>query len=1372
MNIKLFEYLLSLPENDIIDFKEVCHQFNGKKEDDDGKFIKDILSFGNSIRTETAYIISGVKFVGANKSLVGTIPMMDDASLQQKVETKVFPKPKFTSYMFPYQGMEFGIIEIPVQTYERPLTATIVLKGCKPGTIYIRRGSSNAEADGIESIAVNDWFKSLTFEEQNTPEKKIYDGPENYIARTVSPVDSDPIGMYFRDGKPLQEIIKTHRKVALLGWGLSGKSTELANLAYELSSLYQVFPFLVPLGNHVDEPIEDRIPSVKNIPQDQMVVLLDGLDEVLPDKFEAARRKISQFVSDYPNATVVVSCRTNFYTTSTDEFGDSTLVKFDSYRLDGLKDEQINAYVERTDPKNSREFFKEIAKRQVGDLLATPYYLVKLVLQYKDTQRISDSKAALFDAEIRQLIKKEVAKTQSSGRGIFEKYLLKLFKRLAFIMEAKGTNEITTEELSEIFPIMGDYEKVINAGAIFYISNPAKDLYKFNHNNTQEYLAAQELADQSLRKIKSVIGIGPDFKRVKPSWVNTLSFLNSILCQKCPLKKKITNWLVKYNRDLVIVLEPEKIAPEVRYQAFKSIFEEYKQKGRRINRNIYRPENLAKFSESPKVFRYILRELKSTKDPVIIANAIEIINFYPLQQYPEFQAKFKSWYEKFLFGAEDSLYYLALPGYAANFKLTSEEFKAVYLKFKDNDDTWIRYQLFQAIWLTGNQEVLISYVLEQAKILIKEDRRMSHERQNKNRLSNEYSEIAKCLQEIKTAKALITLFTELENEFVSFAHSTYFGKALNKLLLNAAEFPKNAALTKQVIKIFRINHSYILHDPKLNKAFIGYFEKTGQVEKTLTALYGTGLSDFSLGHSVAQLATPQFIDFLRQEFDVGKITPDAMNTMERFIQTTENPNEEYFRQVFELPANAALPIRDYKQEMAETMARNLAALFDKNIYLQEVEKIFTLLNKTTITYNDTYSYAEPDYWSGEFCDVARDALQLGPHNGDAVWAELKVNIDLCFDSRSIYNIYNYLLRHNDAVLTEPQIGLLTEWCDQMAVKVNFKEAINQHDADSWDMDRDAVMFSYFLRKLKLDKYPETLYRDMVSFIKYDDQLIEIIPFVEEVIGYEKTKEQVLANIDGKIANSRSFGDHLNFIEEHEVKESLKSLIPYLYGPQDSNHHQVLKIYLALGGKISKLKPVLNQSDSYFQHTLIDEFVRVRHPYIEKYLKKKFREEHDEKKKLSLSRYLIRMQNEEALDFYINFMVEHGDVPDDSSPHNPLYWLKKPKFIEKVLGLYELSQDKKYYRDSFKDLRSISANAIRNIALEGYNFPKVRKRIKSWIDKRKRNERSGETKLPGNLISDLYFYLESYDKEFYNRVQMLNLKKAISLYRSIYETRKV
>jgi hypothetical protein len=159
----IFETLLLKSESSNIDFKLQQYDFkNDIDKSKTAKFIKDIISFCNTIRTEPAYIIIGIEInKDGSKKLVGLNENIDDSIFQEKLMNKVSPNPTFSSYSFSYSELNFGIIEIPIKKYSEPISPTVKMKGLEPGRIYFRRGSSNSEANGREVITISKWLESL-----------------------------------------------------------------------------------------------------------------------------------------------------------------------------------------------------------------------------------------------------------------------------------------------------------------------------------------------------------------------------------------------------------------------------------------------------------------------------------------------------------------------------------------------------------------------------------------------------------------------------------------------------------------------------------------------------------------------------------------------------------------------------------------------------------------------------------------------------------------------------------------------------------------------------------------------------------------------------------------------------------------------------------------------------------------------------------------------------------------------------------------------------------------------------------------------------------------------------------------------------------
>lgn len=157
--VTIFENLLSNPESSILDFKKELYDFSNV--DSNAKFIKDIVSFANTIRSTSAFIVFGIKELNGILEMVGLKEGIDDSILQNKIKDSVFPRPIFSYSPIIYQEKLYGLIEIPIFKYELPIVPSKQLKGLSTGKVYYRNGTSNTEATSIDTIRINDWLKSI-----------------------------------------------------------------------------------------------------------------------------------------------------------------------------------------------------------------------------------------------------------------------------------------------------------------------------------------------------------------------------------------------------------------------------------------------------------------------------------------------------------------------------------------------------------------------------------------------------------------------------------------------------------------------------------------------------------------------------------------------------------------------------------------------------------------------------------------------------------------------------------------------------------------------------------------------------------------------------------------------------------------------------------------------------------------------------------------------------------------------------------------------------------------------------------------------------------------------------------------------------------
>lgn len=139
------EALLYEEEGSALDFKRDQYPFAKANIKQKAELLKDILAFANSWRRTDAYILVGIKEVRGGRSIVvGVSIHLEDADLQQFVNSKLNRPLLFSYIAIEMEGKQVGVIHIPSQ--KRPFFLKERFGKLKASTVYIRRGSSTDEA--------------------------------------------------------------------------------------------------------------------------------------------------------------------------------------------------------------------------------------------------------------------------------------------------------------------------------------------------------------------------------------------------------------------------------------------------------------------------------------------------------------------------------------------------------------------------------------------------------------------------------------------------------------------------------------------------------------------------------------------------------------------------------------------------------------------------------------------------------------------------------------------------------------------------------------------------------------------------------------------------------------------------------------------------------------------------------------------------------------------------------------------------------------------------------------------------------------------------------------------------------------------------
>ena len=479
-----------------------------------------------------------------------------------------------------------------------------------------------AEIYGVDSLGGEMTFEIniLPSDEKKYPTKKIkfpfsdIQLPKNYISRYITFNDeqyedtfsffSPEIGRVY-----LKEVIHTQRHLVLLGAAGSGKSIELAHLAFSLQDDKEALtPIFHKLNDYDGLGLSGYLPTGWNDTDPaRLIIFLDGLDEIQPQLMAIATDEIGKFAKENPSIRMVISCRTNFYEDQ-HQNSQGTIDGFKVYHIGHISSAKIKEFLEENFDFDAVDFLEKIYLAKFSDLVHKPFFLNIFIEHYLMHQNFSSGRASIMESSLLSYYKSIRAHEDSNLIVMEDETMLNHLEKIAFIMELTGINFLSDEDLQYIFPQQADYLQCKFLPAFVY--HPNTDQWMFEHNNIQEYLAARILSRQKIDILTAVLFVKtPQGKFIKPNWVNTLSFLMSI--STGPEVEKLLGIILDLDHETIVKFEPDRIQPAQRTKIFKHIFNFYSDKGVWVSSNKFSTLDLVRFGATAESLMFLLEKLQS-----------------------------------------------------------------------------------------------------------------------------------------------------------------------------------------------------------------------------------------------------------------------------------------------------------------------------------------------------------------------------------------------------------------------------------------------------------------------------------------------------------------------------------------------------------------------------------------------------------------------------------------------------------------------------------------------------------------------------------------------------------------------------------------
>ena len=246
--------------------------------------------------------------------------------------------------------------------------------------------------------------------------------------------------------------------------------------------------------------------------QGNLLVLLDGLDEVPSANLNNVLTTIRDFVDRYDDNRFVASCRV-----AASGYRDDAFRRFSDVTMADFDDEQIQQFinnwfsseqdVERDTAGKCWEVLQKPENKSSKELAHTPLLLTYLCLVYNLSQRFPNNRSSLYKKALRILLEEWAAEKRILRDDIYEGLSIEqeeiLLSEIAyegmvadqfFFSKRELSNQIRTFLANNLnAPKHLDSEAVLNAVEVQQgiLVERAEETYSFSHLTLQEYLTAQ-----------------------------------------------------------------------------------------------------------------------------------------------------------------------------------------------------------------------------------------------------------------------------------------------------------------------------------------------------------------------------------------------------------------------------------------------------------------------------------------------------------------------------------------------------------------------------------------------------------------------------------------------------------------------------------------------------------------------------------------------------------------------------------------------------------------------------------------------------------------------------------------------------------------
>lgn len=1186
-----------------------------------------------------------------------------------------------------------------------------------------------------------------------TKTKKL---PETYIERSISHFklvkDKLTNPLLETEYQSLDQLMISTKRVVLLGDAGSGKSTELKNLQYRLSQDASPFvPILQNFNSYTpDLGLEGFLPDFwKDVPNNLILIIWDGLDEIEPKNFYTVVRQINTFSIKHMEIRILISCRTNFYELPIND-SNGTLPGFEPFLINDLNLKDAKDYYDRKySVVKSDRFKKEIFDNNLSDLITKPFFLMLLADRFYHDQILQLNRAELYETFLVNRIELDQNhfKTTVDLRSKKQEILL-LLQNVALSMEILSINKIKESEILELIT-SAEFNSLKYCTA-FKKKDGEEYIWQFEHNNIQEFLAAKALSNLKFNKVVKFITFEPNYEKLIPSWVNTLAFLFSILDSKCDLFEQLLQWMLKNEKEVIVKFEPDKVAEDLRVQIFQGIFNYYKTYDVWISSNKFSDRELARFGQSESNLRFLIKVIKNEENTrTVHINAIRLIGHFQIKDN-----ELKTEIEELLLEQIDGNFSDPNFIHTAIYSLKSAGFteantiEKLMEKVGSQKNQYIRAAMYAMLSKSNVLDDYVIYLIEGYELT---DKKISGERDDVSLMDEGWNH-RECVKSIKTPKG-IKKIVEYISESTRFEHGYDSEKVIEAIVTNAAgAYGKDNSVFNSFLNWFKKDiRGFRLEKTNL---VLQFFNQTNTREQAFHEIWISKEDDKESNKSlaIARLLNPALMQFVIDEYLNRNLTNKELEGIYSYMGWVNNENRDQFEKLihektdFEIKKPEQI---DYESLREEKLKVDFNLLFNQQAFKEATLGVFEKEQKNVLSFDDLFEMRKKnnrwveidEYYPSVALRLLRDFVNEGQFiSKEKVikWFDEDTNEEWC----RISLIYNYLTNHKELETNSEQKKWIEQWCTENVSKVNFKEAIQVYE-DGRITFKNIAMYTWYLSKRFNIDHPKIVLLDMLSFDFFEGHDWVGIEYIVSKLEHKDIEVRMFENIKEGIVDSSVLKNHIKYLAQYKVKESYPFILNEIINLKRIDHQrrELLDLFFEYTKDTESIKTIIDQADSLIKWTILDKLkANNQESFVEEYLLKTLEKSNDNEEIGKATEILVSLQNIQGLKAYILWIKNNVENEVETSRAACLNSIKTIEAIPYLTELLELSYIREIKIDRFDRFNSHVLGAFYNIALVSEeSFKQVKSSLQEFMTEKSTLHES---------VKFIFHTIEKMEEQFY------------------------